>query len=325
MSPSRTMERPAASARDSQAASRQEVRGHRGSAIVARILLVPVLWLAAFAFRIQPVLGIDAALPLEPQPARGLGVEVVFDLNPMRARERLRARAHQQVMVGVLHHRLRDQRRRAHALDAATAPARFIGPCMHERVELDDAVGVRQGAVADAGLERIELRDVHAGDERVEHVLALGDQPERTLHGVLRAAVLELEAGVVGDDHRAHRALDQDLGRRSRARRPSRAGSAVAAASEAVVDFTKSRLVITSAPRRTKAQRHAIAPAGPLVVPAPSLHVAGTSAERSPRAVRQFDGPPIRPRSLRGAVARSRHPPGPCPCRRRAGATTPVV
>ena len=48
-------------------------------------------------------------------------------------------------------------------------------------VELHDAVGVRQAAVADARLLGIELDDVDAGDQRVEHVLALRHHREGRL------------------------------------------------------------------------------------------------------------------------------------------------
>ena len=71
---------------------------------------------------------------------------------------------------------------------------------------------------------RIELGDVDAGNQRVEHVLALGDEPEGAADAVLRAAVRELEARVVGDDHRLDRALDQQLGRASRFGHGERAG-----------------------------------------------------------------------------------------------------
>jgi hypothetical protein len=67
------------------------------------------------------------------------------------------------------------------------------GGAVHaRRVELDDPVGVGQRAVADAGFERIELGDVDARDQGIEHVLAFGDQAESAADGILRAAVREL-------------------------------------------------------------------------------------------------------------------------------------
>ena len=69
------------------------------------------------AMTLEMSLGIDAALPLAPQLARCLGIEVVFDGEAHRARKLLRAFADEQVMVGMVHHRFCDQRRRADALN----------------------------------------------------------------------------------------------------------------------------------------------------------------------------------------------------------------
>ena len=73
-------------------------------------------------------------------------------------------------MVGRVHHQLRHLRRRAHAFDRRDAAGALLRPVHAARIELDDAVGVRQPAVADAVVGRIELDDVDAGDERVEDV-----------------------------------------------------------------------------------------------------------------------------------------------------------
>ena len=102
----------------------------------------------------------------------------------------------------MLEHRLGDQRRRAHAFERRDA-AGALGRAVHAaRVELHDAFGVGQAAVADAGLVRIELAEVDAGDERVEHVGALGDHVERLLHADVGAAVLVDVAVVRRDDDR---------------------------------------------------------------------------------------------------------------------------
>jgi hypothetical protein len=53
--------------------------------------------------------GIDATLPLAPEFARVLGVEVVLDVEAHRAGELLRAVADEQMMVRAVHHRLGDQ------------------------------------------------------------------------------------------------------------------------------------------------------------------------------------------------------------------------
>ena len=121
---------------------------------------------------------IGAPLPFQPGGARPLGVEIVLDLEAHAPREPLRVLPDDQVVIGVVHHLLRHERRRAHALDARHR-AGALARAVHARgVELHDAFGVRQAAVADARVLGIELDDVDAGDERVEDVLAPGHQRE---------------------------------------------------------------------------------------------------------------------------------------------------
>ena len=67
-------------------------------------------------------------------------------------------------------------------------------------IELHDAVGVRNAAVADAILQRIELDDVDAGDQRVENILAFGHETKSSLDTRLRSTVLVLVA-VAGGNH----------------------------------------------------------------------------------------------------------------------------
>ena len=76
----------------------------------------------------------------------------------------------------------------------ATPPARFNGPVHAAGVELHDAVGVRQAAVTHAVVERIELDDVDARDQRLEDVAARGHRGEGRLDAGLRPAILELVA-----------------------------------------------------------------------------------------------------------------------------------
>ena len=83
-----------------------------------------------------------------------------------------------QVMVGVAQDLLRHERRRADALDAGHGAGALLRPVHARGVELHDAVGVRQPAVADARVLGIELAQVDAGDQRVEDVLAFGDHAE---------------------------------------------------------------------------------------------------------------------------------------------------
>src|SRR5690349_3932196 len=96
---------------------------------------------------------------------------------------------------------------------------------MHDgRIELDHAVGIRQAAVADAVVGWIELDDVNAGDDRVEHVRTGSDHLKSLLHGGDVAAVFEAIAVGGRDDHRLDRALLQDRGK---GRQRDAGGSAV--------------------------------------------------------------------------------------------------
>src|SRR4029079_8073205 len=65
----------------------------------------------------------------------------------------------------------------------------FSRPWTPARVELNDSVCMGKPAVADTVVERIELDDVDARDNCVEHVLAARDHGEGFLDGSLRAAV----------------------------------------------------------------------------------------------------------------------------------------
>ena len=120
--------------------------------------------------------------------------------------EVLRALADEQMVVGRVHDELRDVRRRPHAFERGDAAGALLRPVHAARVELHDAVGIRQAAVADAVVLRIELDDVDAGDEGVEHVFlaraAARHQVERALDRRLRPAVLVAVAVRRGDDDR---------------------------------------------------------------------------------------------------------------------------
>ena len=83
---------------------------------------------------------------------------------------------------------------------------------MQRRVELHDAVGVRQAAVAHARVLGIELDDVDAGDEGVEDVLAFGHHRERRLDAGLRAAVLVRWPLAEDDDDRLAGCLTRGAG-----------------------------------------------------------------------------------------------------------------
>jgi hypothetical protein len=70
---------------------------------------------------IQPMAGIHPPLPLQPQFPAVLGVQVLLDAEAHLLGEGLGVAAHDQVMVGVVHHRLGHSGRRADALQAGHA------------------------------------------------------------------------------------------------------------------------------------------------------------------------------------------------------------
>ena len=177
--------------------------------------------------RVKVVIGIRPPLPLEPQAARQLGVQIAFDREPHVARETLRARADQEVVIRDIHHLLRHLGRRFDPLEAGD-PSRALPGTVHAaRIQLDDTLRVRQTAVTDARVRRIELDDVDAGDERVEDVPAGGHRRKREFDGRLRAAVLEAVAVCGRNDDRldAARADSWSLGKGRAGRRDQSAHS----------------------------------------------------------------------------------------------------
>jgi hypothetical protein len=163
-------------------------------------------------FRIEVVQRIGAALPFEPEPARLVVDEAFLDLDPHAAREILRALADQEMMVGLLRHQLRDLRRGAHAFDARDGAGLFLRPVHARRIELDDTVGIRQSAPADAGLIGVELDDADARDEGVQHVGPLRHHPECLRDAGDVVGVLRRVAVPGRDDDRLH-ALRRQHGR----------------------------------------------------------------------------------------------------------------
>ena len=97
--------------------------------------------------------------------------------------------------------------------------ARFFARAVHtRRIELNDAVGVRQAAEPDAVVERVQFDDVDAGDERVEHVVAVRDALEGRFDARLRAAVRESMAVGRRDDDRRDAETRDHRGQSTRGR-----------------------------------------------------------------------------------------------------------
>ena len=162
------------------------------------------------AVGIEIVPRVGAALPLEPQAARTVRVQVVLDGEAELPGEPLSARADEQVVVGEVGDQPGHARRRAHPFeggDASRPPLRAVHAA---GVELHHPVGVGAPAVADAGVFGVELDDVDPGDQGVEHIVARRHPPEGGLDAGLRPAVPVAVAVGGGDDHRGHgpRGLD---------------------------------------------------------------------------------------------------------------------
>ena len=135
-----------------------------------------------FGLRREPVVPVGhRLLPAQPGLPGLLGQQVLF-LEAVGPGESQGALADDQDVVGPLHDqpghlgRVLDVPQRGHG------PGR-VGRPVHDRgVELDDAVLVRQPAVADRHVVRVVLDDVHAGDHGVEGIAARLED----LHGLFR-------------------------------------------------------------------------------------------------------------------------------------------
>ena len=112
-------------------------------------------------------------------------------VKPIVAGEVLRPFADEEVVISVVHDELGDLRRRPHALDLGDAARALSGTVHAAGVELHHSIRIRQAAVADAVVEAIELDDVDAGNQRVEHVGAARHHRECLLDARLHSAVLE--------------------------------------------------------------------------------------------------------------------------------------
>ena len=138
------------------------------------------------------MLRIDPAFPIQPKLSGIFCVQVVLDLKSQPAREVLRAFPDDEMVVRLLHYRFGYQRRCPHALDAGHPAGPAFRSVHATGIKLHHAVGVGQPAVTDAVIERIQLDDVHPGDQGIEHVgIATRHHRERLLDARHVAAILE--------------------------------------------------------------------------------------------------------------------------------------
>ena len=165
--------------------------------MLAPVLLEEALHVGVLgvAGRLDPVVEVgEAVLPVEPDLPGLLRQEVLVG-EAVGGREAAGPCADEEDAVGLVHDEPGDLRRR---LDAGQGRdgARAHRPAVHDGgVQLDDALLVRDAAVADSHVVRIELGDVDAGDGGVERVLPLDEGLACHLRG--------LEAVGGGDDDEA--------------------------------------------------------------------------------------------------------------------------
>ncbi len=95
------------------------------------------------------------------------------------------------MVIGLLHHCPRHERRSAHTFEGADSAGLFFGTMHDGRIELDHAVSIRQTAVTNAVVEWIELDYIHARDHCVEHVRPGSDHLKCLVYGRDVAAVFE--------------------------------------------------------------------------------------------------------------------------------------
>ena len=105
------------------------------------------------------------------------------------------------MMVRLLHHLLRHERGRSHALETRNRPGPLERPVHHRCVELHHTVCVRQAAISHARVFRVQLDNVHPRDHGIQHVRALGDHFERPGHTAQAVRVLRFVPVCGSHDH----------------------------------------------------------------------------------------------------------------------------
>ena len=140
---------------------------------------------------VEIVRRIDSALPFEPELARTRSVQVVLDDEPHLTGEYLCSRANEQMMIGMLHHRLRNERRRANTFQCSDTTGALLRAVHTAGVELDDTISVRQATKAHARVFRISLHDIDACDHGVEGIGSADEKSKGLFDTRSIAAVLE--------------------------------------------------------------------------------------------------------------------------------------
>src|ERR1017187_6534270 len=121
-----------------------------------------------------------ALLPVEPDIPRSRREEVL-DGEAVRGREFARALAPEKHAVRAVHDEARDLRRRLAAFERADGAGLHRAAVHDARVELYDAILVRDAAVPDGDVVRVELVHVDADDRGVERIVSLDQRLARGL------------------------------------------------------------------------------------------------------------------------------------------------
>ena len=90
-------------------------------------------------FGVEEVRRVDTAFPLEPELARSRSVEIRLDDETHVAGEHLSAGADEQMMIGLIHHGFRDERRRTKAFECGHASGLLLRAVHAAGIQQDDA------------------------------------------------------------------------------------------------------------------------------------------------------------------------------------------
>jgi len=121
-------------------------------------------------------------------------------------------------MVRLVHHRLCHVRRRTDPLERGDPAGAAFWTVHAAGVELDDTLGVGPAPVADARVLRVQLDDVDAGDQRIQHVVTSHDATKRQFDTGLGAPVTEPVSVGRRDDDWARCAAADDVVKTSTSR-----------------------------------------------------------------------------------------------------------